>query len=238
MKITVIGDIHGRKIWKDIVKIESDSDKFIFLGDYFDPYEDISVDDMISNFKNIIEFKKSNNVELLTGNHDLHYISNNLVPCCRFSNEVNKKIHLYIKSLIETDILKLTYYDIDTWFSHAGFTNTWLRDNRLKLDSVELNNHFKQQCLSKPQSYQFKYRDSRTSLYGDDVFQSPLWVRPYSLKIDCPIDTFQIIGHTQFNHMEEFPNPFKYMQCDSLEWNKYYVISDLKIITKTIDYDN
>ena len=39
MKYILIGDIHGRTQWKKIVEKEKDADKFIFLGDYFDPYD-------------------------------------------------------------------------------------------------------------------------------------------------------------------------------------------------------
>ena len=35
-KIVVIGDIHGRAIWRKIVDDNPDADRFIFLGDYFD----------------------------------------------------------------------------------------------------------------------------------------------------------------------------------------------------------
>lgn len=38
MKYILIGDIHRRTNWKQIVEKEKDVDKFIFLRDYFDPY--------------------------------------------------------------------------------------------------------------------------------------------------------------------------------------------------------
>ena len=37
----VIGDIHGRTIWKNIIE-EENPDKIIFLGDYVSTHEDIS----------------------------------------------------------------------------------------------------------------------------------------------------------------------------------------------------
>ncbi len=36
MKTIVIGDIHGRTSWKDIIEKEQTWDKVIFIGDYFD----------------------------------------------------------------------------------------------------------------------------------------------------------------------------------------------------------
>ena len=73
MKIIVIGDIHGRDIWKEIVKQEYD--KVIFLGDYLDSY-DLPVDKQRQNLIDILEFKANNRdkVELLIGNHDFQYL--------------------------------------------------------------------------------------------------------------------------------------------------------------------
>ena len=39
MKVLVIGDIHGRKFWRQIIADNiSKVDKIIFLGDYLDHY--------------------------------------------------------------------------------------------------------------------------------------------------------------------------------------------------------
>ena len=74
MKTIFIGDIHGRPIWKDIVAKEN-ADRIIFVGDYFDSFGIPGVD-QIHNFKEICEFKRNSDKEviLLTGNHDLHYM--------------------------------------------------------------------------------------------------------------------------------------------------------------------
>ncbi|NDE60320.1 MAG: hypothetical protein EB010_13055, partial [Acidimicrobiia bacterium] len=74
MKTIIIGDIHGRNIWKDIVSKES-YDRVIFVGDYFDSF-DIPGIDQIYNFNEICNFAKSSlkEVVLLVGNHDLHYM--------------------------------------------------------------------------------------------------------------------------------------------------------------------
>ena len=57
-KVIGIGDTHGRVLWKDIVSKEKDADKIIFIGDYFDTHYDISVDQQIENFKEILDFQK------------------------------------------------------------------------------------------------------------------------------------------------------------------------------------
>ena len=53
MKILVLGDIHGRTIWKDIIEKEN-PDKIIFLGDYVSTHDNISADQQLSNLNNIL----------------------------------------------------------------------------------------------------------------------------------------------------------------------------------------
>ena len=75
MKTIIIGDIHGRNIWKDIVSKES-YDRVIFVGDYFDSFNIPGID-QIHNFKEICQFVRDSDKEviLLVGNHELHYMS-------------------------------------------------------------------------------------------------------------------------------------------------------------------
>ena len=48
MKYIFIGDVHGRTNWKQIIDKEKDADKFIFFGDYFDPYDwTLSLQDIV-----------------------------------------------------------------------------------------------------------------------------------------------------------------------------------------------
>lgn len=73
LKYNVIGDIHGRTCWKNLVKDECVN---IFVGDYFDPYDEVPFAEIMQNFYDIIAYKKKNpQIVLLYGNHDLHYIS-------------------------------------------------------------------------------------------------------------------------------------------------------------------
>lgn len=72
MKINVIGDIHGRTCWKDLI---IDDGVNVFVGDYFDPYEDVSHQKLEDNFKEILKLKENRpETILLIGNHDAHYI--------------------------------------------------------------------------------------------------------------------------------------------------------------------
>ena len=84
-KIYLLGDIHGRTFWKELK--DNKEDLIIFVGDYVDPYcgyEDITKNDALENFKQIIEFARSrDNVVLLMGNHDATYFLSNLTDFSR-----------------------------------------------------------------------------------------------------------------------------------------------------------
>lgn len=70
-KVLVLGDIHGRTIWKDIIE-EEHPDFVIFLGDYVSTHDNISSEQQISNLEDIISYKKDHldSVILLRGNHE------------------------------------------------------------------------------------------------------------------------------------------------------------------------
>lgn len=72
MKTLVLGDIHGRAIWKDIIDSEN-PDNIIFLGDYVSTHDNISSSQQIDNLENILAYKEGNldKVILLRGNHKI-----------------------------------------------------------------------------------------------------------------------------------------------------------------------
>ena len=52
-KILVLGDIHGRTIWKDIIDLEQ-PDLTIFLGDYVSTHDHVITEqNQIDNLENI-----------------------------------------------------------------------------------------------------------------------------------------------------------------------------------------
>ena len=83
MKIAVIGDIHGTtkflECYKNIQKNDSDVEKIIVLGDWFDPYVVIDFDTMIERYNEFVKIWKSDDrIISILGNHDLagYIISN------------------------------------------------------------------------------------------------------------------------------------------------------------------
>lgn len=73
MKTVVLGDIHGRTIWKDILEKET-PDRVIFLGDYVSTHKGVSSEQQIFNLEEILNYKEENpdKVILLRGNHKIN----------------------------------------------------------------------------------------------------------------------------------------------------------------------
>lgn len=196
MKTIVISDIHGRTIWEKIVKKEeSDTNQFVFLGDYFDTLEKISAQQQKDNFKKIINFKKANlnKVILLFGNHSLHYLRTIQDKYTGYQKFHAIDISELLHSAIDNNYLQMCHIHDKFLFSHAGVTKTWCKNNNIDFENLEqsINDLFKYQ----PRSFKFT-RGDRDDDYGDDTTQSPVWVRPRSLREDKIDNYIHVVGHT------------------------------------------
>jgi predicted MPP superfamily phosphohydrolase len=222
-KIIVIGDIHGRSSWKLINK--NNVDKIIFLGDYFDPYENISTINLIKNFNEIIKYKEQfpDKVICLLGNHDSHYLLRD-EEYSRYNrygaNKYNKLLNHNIKN---GNLIRA--YSIDNFlFTHAGVSKTWYNrffDTDLSKETLEIivNN------INSTDLNNFRFSIYPTyDPYGDTVTQSPFWIRPNSLLKDSKDLSFiQVVGHTQVTHPTQIENV---ILADSLGSNLYLCLND------------
>lgn len=138
-RVLIIPDVHGRKFWKYALEHVDDYNKIIFLGDYLDPYPDerISFEESVLNFKEILDFKDNHfdKVELLLGNHDMHYVDTGFMDCSRLNymrrNEMNTLYSAYC------DAFKLLYIYDGCLFSHAGVYNEWLKEYNLTIGEIQ-----------------------------------------------------------------------------------------------------
>jgi predicted phosphodiesterase len=125
MKTVVIGDVHGRSLWKLIVNQEN-PDRVVFIGDYFDSF-DIKGEEQLNNFLDIIEYKKSSGKEviMLIGNHDYHYFP-------EIGNTGTSGYQAIFKHQIEPTIdtnrehLQMAYQMDEFLFSHAGVSSEFM----------------------------------------------------------------------------------------------------------------
>lgn len=241
MKTLILGDIHGRNIWKDIIESEKDNlTHIIFMGDYFDSF-DIPGIDQLHNFKEIIRFKEETDIKvtMLLGNHDHHYI----IPNERYAG-FQPAIEWDVVSVLKENQkhLQIAYQSDNFIFTHAGISPVWL-DKQIpawsKSNAVELINE-----LYQFQPQKFNFSTLQYDAYGDSIHQGPLWIRERALmKSNKGDDGFnknyiQVVGHT---HQEDIFKSFKasekarggkYYFVDALENSGYAIIENGNIIPK------
>lgn len=228
-KLLVIGDPHGRTIWKDIINIEN-PDRVIFLGDYVTTHEDITAEQQISNLEEILSYKEenSNKVILLRGNHDVCELGYYWAECYPTEPKV--------RQVMSVDPLKSRFLSNTQWiyideelkiiFSHAGVSKVWMKDNNIN-DVHDIN--------GLPPSEIFGFTpDSPWDMYGNSVTQPPTWIRPASL-LECNVDEYdQVVGHTPLRKIPKdvAPNGRAIWFCDILGASKYLVIDNNKFQLK------
>lgn len=199
-RFNVIGDIHGRDNWKELLKEGATN---IFVGDYFDPYDDISFEDMRNNFLEIIEapYEKI----LLIGNHDAHYLYGE--ESSRFDHKNENQIR---ELLLEfEDQMQLTYASENYLVSHAGVGIGWYNrfisnvEKTPKEISKAINDKWKKK---KYEYFQFETNRIGFDFCGTSKDHSCLWIRPQTLVENNVFEGTlykQVIGHTQFNKIQE-----------------------------------
>ena len=199
-KVVFIGDIHGRTIWKKIIDLEPDADRYIFFGDYFDPYEPIPFEVQAQNFRDIINLKVrlGERVVLLLGNHDYHYYAD-VRPYSRY----NFRNASAIKSLLmeNLQVFQIAFQFGNFLCSHAGVSSTWL-DTWFPNGWVWKGIDRMINSLHDEKPEAFDYFEGDRSGYGEDERQGPLWIRPKALNSSIKsseLPNIQIVGHTQIN---------------------------------------
>ncbi len=219
MKIIAIGDIHGRNLWKSIVQTQV-FDRVVFIGDYFDSF-DIGATEQMDNFREIVAFQKANptKVTLLIGNHDFHYL-----PAAMQVNETytgfQDKYAFQISNLILEHLEQFNMcYQLENYlFTHAGVTHTWLNNAGYDKQAIDvfINELFQYQ----PGKFFF----NGSNPYGDNVTQSPIWVRPASLKKNAyKYETVkQVVGHTTVTRLEISKDRFFFI--DTLGTSQEYLV--------------
>ena len=230
MKLISIGDIHGRNSWIQIANSQA-FDKIVFIGDYFDSFT-IPAEEQILNFREIVAYKEANydKVVLLLGNHDYHYL-----PVARTSNGTysgfQDRYAFQISDLLQMhrDLFQVCYRWEDYLFTHAGVTTTWLDHAGYK--GEEIDNFINELFRNKPQKFRFNGNDP----YGDDVTQSPLWVRPRSLRKDAygHGTIKQVVGHTSMKRLVIEEDHFYFI--DTLDSSGEYMVIDGKVYIEKLD---
>ncbi len=130
--IIIIPDLHGREFWrKAIDELPADA-RVVFLGDYLDPYENewIYWTDAFKSLQDIISLKKTHaeQVTLLWGNHDLHYLFPSLQGS-RYNEYKAEVIRTTFEENMDCFQMAIEYVvgGKRYLFSHAGVHSEWLK---------------------------------------------------------------------------------------------------------------
>lgn len=235
MKVLVLGDIHGRLIWDDIIELEK-PDRIIFLGDYVSTHENISSEQQIYNLEDILTYKEDSikEVILLRGNHDLDHIG------C-FHNKYsgyNSKVAKYMTESKNRFLNDTQWIYIDeelkVIFSHAGISQIWMNNSNIsdihEINNIELFDLFD----FTPNNY--------FDMCGTSTSQPPTWIRPEILCRCNIIGYDQVIGHTPQKEIHKVIESTTGKQtiwlCDALANGCYLIIEDSKFIPKKLsNYD-
>ena len=193
-KRIIIPDIHFNFDWvKEILRKEN-PDEVICLGDYFDSYDKT----LGCSREKFEELAFDPRITLLLGNHDYHYLD---ISCdghySGYSRETECKISGILSKLWKEKKIQIIYIDFinQIIYSHAGVSDSWM--STYNLDLLQVN----QRCYENPDYLRFTYRDGGDNS-GSSKFNSPIWIRPGSLRKDGyqlgnPCVTWnQVVGHT------------------------------------------
>lgn len=214
MRILVIGDIHAEISWKKFADIEqllqsnvfeTEYNKYIFLGDYFDSFK-ITTDKMKRNFYDIIRLKKNypDKVVLLLGNHELHYfmvpyVATNNYLCTGYRSEIHVDAYEFYK---ENSNLFQAAYQIDNYlFTHAGVSEGWFRDI-FKIPQ----GHPETKTIAELLNEAFETRDSRLFAVGfsrGGLYQygGPFWADKSETAMFPLFGYQQVVGHSHVDRI-------------------------------------
>lgn len=236
MKTVLIGDIHGRTIWKDIVS-EENPDRVIFIGDYFDSFDIPSIDQQY-NFERILEFKRESSKEviLLIGNHDFHYMRD---AGGELYSGFQSGVSFAISNILESNkhLLQMAYQFDNIICTHAGISLEWLSNNlEYHMDIEDINSENLCDVINdmwryKPQSFRFSHsNEHHKSAMGNHPSFSPIWIRPDGLMRGnksswIEKELIQIVGHTQRKKIDIKGKSTggRYYFIDALEWGQYLI---------------
>jgi hypothetical protein len=189
-----IGDIHGRDFWKNY--LDEDFTEFYILGDYFDSFN-IPFARQYRNFREICtEAGRDSRIKLCLGNHDYHYLRGVTEKYSGFQD----RYYFNIQDILEEniDLLKVVFVTPDKYIiSHAGVSRSFMR--KMKALGVKTIGEINEAFHKNRKILFFDGRDNS----GDDVSQSPLWIRPRSLNSEPAAGYNQITGHTPVHEITE-----------------------------------
>ncbi|MDR1286401.1 MAG: metallophosphoesterase [Treponema sp.] len=192
-----LGDVHGRDFWKH--PPSGDIEEYYITGDYFDSFT-VPFNKQYRNFIELCAAARADSrIKLCLGNHDYQYMRGVLNQ--RYSGFQDAH-SAGIMEILEknVDLLNVLYVTSGPFIvSHAGVSVTFME--KMKKAGVKDLEGINRAFFEDRNILAFDGQD----IYGDDVTQSPIWIRPDSLCRDAVPGYSQIAGHTQIEKIREIP---------------------------------
>ena len=239
-KILIFSDIHTRHRVVEGVLSSEDYDKAIFLGDYFDDFNDTPQ----QNHETAVWLKESlNNPKHihLFGNHDVSYLyPGPATMCSGFTKDKLEAITSVLKG--DADKFKFWHCQDGMLFTHAGLDINWIKNSYPKYvnetketlvleDVVKTLNDDLPRLIDMSKTQYKPYHPFYTcSFYrgGGTPYGGPLWTDFDEIRI--PVTFPQICGHTpqinRHNYTERSPAVL-YWHSELKNWKRvrYFQLS-------------
>lgn len=259
----VIGDLHGRTIWKKFADIsfllqaepdaagfgsfEPEYKFYIFVGDYTDSFT-LSGRQIIDNLQDLLKFKKlyPNNVVLLLGNHDIHYMldnpfGGNAKYYCT-GNKSESHFDLYELFNKNRDCFQLAFQYNNYIFTHAGIHIGWWKfrfipgfENLMKELGEKFGIYYEPKDIADYLNIAFRHRleclfDIDFYRWGNKQVGGPLWLDRHLANKPIP-NYHQVTGHNPVRKiytLENRKNNSSITFVDILHWKDEFYTIDLK----------
>ena len=201
-ELIIIPDVHGRDFWRDAVR-ENPGGRFIFLGDYLDPYGDegVTLPEAFRGLQEIVSLKEAHpdRITLLWGNHDLHYLYPELMGSRYDWTHAERNARFFsdhqalFSMAYETRVAGRRFL-----FSHAGVGKGWVLGNWPSLHMDELSAGLFNEMTGHP-SFMSALGEASAYRGGDNPYGSMVWadcLEQEETENRLP-GIVQIFGHTR-----------------------------------------
>lgn len=204
----IFPDIHGRDFWKPVLDgcCGWDAPKYIFLGDYFDPYpsEGITPEKAIRNWYEMnlaLKDKSDKEIIFLMGNHDAHYMNEIFQQWgrgSRFSHRYSDKIRQLLSRVNMRLAYEMCIGEDKILFTHAGVTYPWYLEHQDIIGSLNFDTL---NALINSDSGWMALSDVSFYRGGGQAYGSPLWADSEEFTDDALGIGYdlQIVGHNQLH---------------------------------------
>lgn len=221
-------NLSDEEFYKKYNKYFKDSPKY-----NYQPYEET-----VGILNDIIDFKKKNSdkVILLLGNHDSHYMYDEIAGCSRYDKKnCNKFSSIYKEN---KDLFQYAYQTGNHLFTHAGVCNAWVDFFDATLESYGLKKDYSNMAdvlneMGENRLSNKIINATGVSRGGNALAGGPTWADYKDTKTDYLKGMNQYVGHSMVNYIHTLSYDFlpgSITYCDVLENPKQNMASNYKLI--------